>query len=717
MTSSPRSLLGLSVALTLAVAALAIALALQVPRTGWQLAAPADDRGGLVVARAGSLEGPALRGDRVLAFDAGGTRIPATPDLLVEDPDGLATFDDYNRFMADQRALARALADGRLALLTEDGRRTPLAPIPRTLADLPLLFWLQVLFGVGGMLTGSLVLAGRPADTATRLYALTGLGFLVFAPAAAVYSTRELVLDGDLFRPLSLANHFGALLFTASLTSLLWTYPVRLRGAPVVALCYLAALAAWLADVVQLGDSNTLSPLTVLTIFAFSFVFAGLQWWKTRNAPAERAALRWFLLAIYLATGLFAAVILVPNALGVPPPASQGVMFGAFLIMYWGLALGIIRYRLFQLERWWRAIWGWFIGGIAVVLVDILLISTLSLSDALALSLAVAIVGWLYFPARQWLWSRFTAPRARPLSQWLPDVLPMLIGPAGGGSHEEQIRARWPDALSSVFRPLSLDSQPGAIARATIGEDGLVMAVPDVRHSQQHLLLRHAGSGERLFTRDDLDALASLQELFELALERLRARDAGARLERERIRRDIHDDIGARLLTLLHRSPPENQPLVREAIDDLRVLVRSLEFDALPLGEALDGWQAEARKRCEHAGVALDWHHEGLRDDTLLGARQIANLTRVVREGISNALRHARPTRIEVRAKQDARGILSIRLHNDGQVAPLAQWPEGRGRQILRNRLAEIGGSATWDTGNGCTLVIEVPPRAPDEGA
>lgn len=717
MTSSPRSLLGLSVALTLAVAAIAIALALQVPRTGWQLAPATDGRDGLVITQAGSLTGPALRGDRVVAFDAAGVRIPATPDLLVEDPDGLATFDEYNRFMANQRTLAAALAKGHLSLMTEDGHRTPMTAIPRTLADLPLLFWLQVLFGTGGMLTGALVLAGRPRDTATRLYAFTGLGFLVFAPAAAVYSTRELILDGDLFRLLSLANHFGALLFTASLTSLLWTYPVRLRGAPVVAICYLAALAAWLADVAQLGDSNTLSPITVLTIFAFSFVFAGMQWWKTRGAPAERAALRWFLLSIYLATGLFAAVILVPNALGVPPPASQGVMFGAFLIMYWGLALGIIRYRLFQLERWWRAIRGWFIGGIAVVLVDIFLISTLALSDALALTLAVAIVGWLYFPVRQWAWSRFTAPRARPLSQWLPDVLPMLIGPAGGGSHEEQIRARWPDALSAVFSPLSIEGTPGAIAQATIAEDGLALVVPDVRDTRQHLLLRHAGSGERLFTRDDLDALASLQELFELALERLRARDVGARLERERIRRDIHDDIGARLLTLLHRSPAENQPLVREAIDDLRVLVRSLEYDALPVGEALDGWQAEARKRCEHAGVSLDWQHEAIREDTLLGARQIANLTRVVREGISNALRHARPARIEVRVRQDARGQLTIRIHNDGQVAPLAQWPEGRGRQILRNRLAEIGGSAAWDTGDGCTLVIEVPPRTPDEGA
>lgn len=710
MSLSPRTLASICVAITLAVVASALTLALQVPVTGVSLAAPEDGSGGLLVIDTDDHASPGLApGDRITAFLAGDERIPATPALLVEDPDAIVTFDEYNTFMTWQTRLATALGAGMLAVETGDGRKLPLSARQRHLGDLPLMFWLQVLFGVGGMLTGALVLAARPADTATRLYALTGLGFLIFAPAAAVYSTRELVLSGELFRPLSLANHFGALLFTASLTALVWRYPTSLRGLPVVALCYIAAFSAWVADIMQAGDSNTLSPTSVLLIFLLSFLFAAMQWWRTRQAPADRAALRWFLLSIYIATGLFAGAILVPTAIGVPAPASQGVMFGAFLIMYWGLALGITRYRLFQLERWWRDIWWWFVGGTAIVVVDIVLISTLALSDAMALSMSVAIVGWLYFPLRQWLWSRTSAPRSRPLAQWLPDVLPMLIETASGSAHEEHIRECWPAVVGAVFRPLAIEPGTGSPGAPAIRENGLALAIPDARDPTRHLLLRYPDAGSRLFTHDDLDTLSALLELFDLALDRLRARDTGARLERERIRRDIHDDLGARLLTLLHRSAPENQPLVREAIDDLRILVRALDFEDQPLREALDIWQAEARKRVESAGATLDWQGNDVPASVRLTARQSSNIMRIVREGISNALRHARPASILIRVNATSERLV-IEIHNDGLVKPLADWADSRGRQITQGRAADLGGTAIWhtDTG-GATLRVEIP--------
>lgn len=709
---SPRTSIAATVTLTLLVCALAIAWALSAPGTGLTLAPAADDEGaGLAVV---SASGPAAAaglkaGDHVVAFIAGGEQIAASPELTVEDPDAIAGWAEYRSMMAAQSTLAAALADGSISMVLADGRTLELQASQRHLADLPLMFWLQLLFGVGGALTGTLVLAARPVDRATQLYFLTGLGFLIFAPAAAIYSTRELVLDGELFRLLSLTNHFGALLFTASLTSLLWVYPMRLGRLPVVAICYLAALAAWLADILQLGPDNTLSPTTVLLIFLFSFVFAGMQWWQTRRAPAERAALRWFLLAIYLATGLFAGVILIPNALGVPPPASQGVMFGAFLIMYWGLALGVTRYRLFHIDRWWRAIWWWFLGGLAVVALDILLVSMLTLSDALALSIAVAAVGWIYFPLRQWLWSRFGKSHTRTLDQWLPDVLPLLIGAQPGQLHEIQIRERWPVVLSAVFRPLDIEQQPGALTGPVIADDGLAMKVPDVRHADRTLILRHADNGARLFTRNDLETLTALRELFDLALDRLRARDAGAQRERERIRRDIHDDIGARLLTLLHTSPPQNQPMVREALEDLRTLVRALEFDAIPLRDALDAWQAEARKRAEAARISLRWHGGDIPADVTLNARQHANLARVVREGVSNALKHAQPTRLDIGCLL-SHGRLQLEVINDGLIKPVAEWQTGRGRQITQSRIRELGGEIDWLVDGGqCTLRVSIP--------
>jgi len=58
------------------------------------------------------------------------------------------------------------------------------------------------------------------------------------------------------------------------------------------------------------------------------------------------------------------------------------------------------------------------------VLVDILLASLLTLSDTSILAFATAIVGWLYFPVRQWCWRQYLNRRGRRLESWLPSIVP-----------------------------------------------------------------------------------------------------------------------------------------------------------------------------------------------------------------------------------------------------------------------------------------------------
>ena len=61
-------------------------------------------------------------------------------------------------------------------------------------------------------------------------------------------------------------------------------------------------------------------------------------------------------------------------------------------------------------------------------------------------------------------------------------------------------------------------------------------------------------------------------------------RDRALDAERQRIYGDLHDDVGSRLLTLLHRVPASEQPLVREILQDLRAILsreRSIEGSLL----------------------------------------------------------------------------------------------------------------------------------------
>lgn len=712
MRLSPRTLIALSVITTLVVGLLTILQALSMPRLGLALGTDAQQRVVVSAIDADSTNARRLaEGDVITHFITSAGTLKARAELLTEEPDTLPTFRHYNDFMADQEHLATQLQTGTLTVVVDDGRHVSLDTRPARFGDLPLLFWFQLFVGIGGALTGALVWALSPqVSSATRLYLLTGVGYLIFAPAAAVYSTRELALPLADFRGLSILNHFGALFFTASLTSLLWVYPRPLGRLWMPALCQALAFAVFLLDATQAGGDPAVFHFGVLLVFALSFVFAAMQWWQTRQHPVDRAALRWFLLSIYLATGLFSATIIIPAALNLPLPAPQGIMFGAFLIMYWGLALGVVRYRLFQLEAWWYRVWAWFLGGVAVVVVDVVLLSFLSVPQGMALSLAVAIVGWLYFPLRQKAWELLGGQHERTLQQWLPDVLPLLIQTNIGEASESRLRERWPDILQAVYQPLQITQATGPQDTADVAENGVALRVPDMREPGQALCLRHAAGGARLFTRRDIETLEAVRNLFALSLDMFRARDAGAQVERERIARDIHDDLGAKLLTLLHKSPGDHQPLVREAIRDTRDLLHMLNFRDIVLGEAATRWRNEVQERALSHQVVLNWDNRLAEElGLMLSSRQHANLTRVLREAVSNALRHSGASELTVTLSRREDDLV-IAVQDNGTAQHPENWQDsGRGLAIIRARMAELQGEARWIVGSGCRVEFSLP--------
>lgn len=65
----------------------------------------------------------------------------------------------------------------------------------------------------------------RRGDWRARMFGFTAIFVPIFAQAASVYSTRLIALDGDLFRPLSQVNHFGAGAFGTALLGLFLMYP------------------------------------------------------------------------------------------------------------------------------------------------------------------------------------------------------------------------------------------------------------------------------------------------------------------------------------------------------------------------------------------------------------------------------------------------------------------------------------------------------------
>lgn len=634
--------------------------------------------------------------------------VVARPELLLEEPDVLPTYPEFNQFMQDQQRLYTAAMQQQLYAVT-DQESILLTTERRTWQDLPWMFWFQLLVGAAGALTGAAIYAFSQKNAATRYYALTGLGYLLFAPSAAIYSTRDFVLQGDIFRLLSAINHFGALFFTASLVALLWHYPSPIRRWPVPACAYGAGLLFWLMDVLQWWPDATFVPLSVLILFTGGILTAIAQGWRARLHPVDRASFRWFIVSIFLGTGLFAGFVIIPTALNQPMPISQGLMFGAFLLMYWGLALGLLRYRLFELEAWWFSIWSWFLSGLSIIMIDVLLVSFLSISNQNAAIIAVALIGWVYFPIRQWILQRIRRDARQNIDQWLPSVLPLLLDVRLGSDQERQIRQRWPQILQVVFEPLHLSRQAGQQI-TSIQQSGQLLLVPDLRsdHSApQMLCLHHAARGQRLFVRHDLKTMHMLLQLAELALSVARARDTGARLERERIARDIHDDLGARLLYLLQKSAPDQQGIVRDTLDDLRHLLNSLDGEDLSLGEALANWRLETSKRTQATTTKLIWEVLEVDEERILSAFEYHHLTRMLREAVTNAFKHSDPSLLRIAFYHPSPEQLAIDVHNDGMREHPHQM-HGRGLQNMQRRAQSLNGSVTWQQDREHHILIRV---------
>ncbi len=93
----------------------------------------------------------------------------------------------------------------------------------------------------------------------------------------------------------------------------------------------------------------------------------------------------------------------------------------------------------------------------------------------------------------------------------------------------------------------------------------------------------------------------------------------------------------------------------------------------------------------------------------MLDARQRTNLGRILREGLTNAIKHAQPSRLCIRFIHNERGI-TLTIDDDGTKGD-QDWAPGRGTRVVRTRAADLGGTAQWEPSKlgGTALRVEVP--------
>ncbi len=708
-TNTPSRLLVAVMLLNLAVAATAIWLALSTPWLGLKLVGDAD---GVTVIDARGPSAAVPKGVRLeaLAEANSGPAFALSAEDLLEEPDMVADYRQMDAFFERQDRIAAVLAAPAVRL-TWPGGEAVVAPSERPLSALPPVFWFQLAVAIAGCLIAAWVWVLRPGDWGARMFGITGLMFPLFAMSAAVYSSRELALPGDLFFTLSAVNHLASFMFGAALMGIFLSHPRPLVKPVWLGAVFLVFFLWWLTDFLRIApDLDWGNRFAVMIEMLLAMVFAAVQWRITRGDPLDHAALRWFILSMLLGSSLFILSIVASASLGWLPPIPQGYAFGFFLLIYVGIALGLRRYRLFDLDEWAYRILLWVGGATMVIGMDALLIAGLPLAPELSLGITLLLCGWLYFPARQWLWQKVAHRPRLPLHELMPDVVDIAFQ----ASRRER-EARWDSLLRKLFDPLAIDADLGhggadlGRSDAHLLDDGLSLVIPPCGGLGGRIL-RRAECGQRLFSSKDPIFVAALCQLLDSAESRREAHERGAEETRMRIARDMHDDVGARLLTLIHRAEKtELAEVARAAMVDLRTALGALDAQPIPLGDALADWRAEANERCAIAQVDLRWSELEPLPDRPLAAGRKAVLERALREGITNALKHASPKTITVTVAYDGTR-LDIHVADDGRAPPPDQWCEGRGLRGMRQRLGELGGtlSLAAHPEGGCRLSLSL---------
>jgi signal transduction histidine kinase len=234
--------------------------------------------------------------------------------------------------------------------------------------------------------------------------------------------------------------------------------------------------------------------------------------------------------------------------------------------------------------------------------------------------------------------------------------------------------------------------------------------------------------------RSHQDLVAALDARgHELASERQRYAAEAVRYERVRIARELHDVVAHCMSIVVvqasagQRLDDADPAVTNQLLDDILELARQAESDMAGLTRLLTVDSAQVRPlsvaaldqladRARAAGTPVELRVTG--DVDTIPSRPAAALSRVLQEGLTNAIKHAPGAAVVVNLSVGLEQM-SLEIHNDPSASasiPLHGQGGGNGLRGLAERVAELGGTFKAQlTPSGGWLLSAVIPT-PREG-
>lgn len=562
--------------------------------------------------------------------------------------------------------------------------------------------WVSLLVGFGACMVSAWVWALKPTDPAAILFAVSGLTTLMFSAAAVVWLFAMPLSDAG-YLLAGIINCIGASGFGIVMMCLFMIYPVKLPGWRWMMAATVLGFGGvtWWVMFGPSPDFMLVHPITFWEMVGI-FVLVGWQIFATRDDPVQRSIALWLGAAVVLGAGGFISTVAFPHTFGFTPLLDENIAFGFFLLIYVALTVGLMRFRVFGLGGWAFQLMFHFLAALVVLVLDLALIGILSFEPGAAFSVALLAAAAVYLPMRSFAWRKLTGQARPDEAELFRAVIDIALRPSG-----EERAGRWRKLMRDIFGPLEVKPIEAAVARVRVEDEGTVMVLPGVADSPP-LSLRYKNGGRGLYSPKDVTLAAQIVKLMRHAEENRNAYDRGVSEERARIARDIHDNIGAQLLRALHsRETGRKDAMIRETLTDIRDVINNAQGAEAPMEDVLADLRAETADRLEPHGITLGWTLHAA-PGAQLSRQKVHALRALIREAVSNTIKHAGARSVEVTIRLDA-DWLHLKVADDGKGLPTQTASLGNGLGNMKIRVESFGGEMTLESETGTCLAARIP--------
>lgn len=331
---------------------------------------------------------------------------------------------------------------------------------------------------------------------------------------------------------------------------------------------------------------------------------------------------------------------------------------------------------------------------------DLLFVAVFAFGEFASLTLSLFIGFAVYAGARQWILNQLRSRNMLTTERMFEQLYRIAREVE---AHPERAPKLLMTLLRECFDPIEAVLGNDRLNSARVEDRGATLVAPvpvlaiepGAPGPSTSIRLRHAQHGRRPFSIEDARLADRIVEQLRRAVAFDHAVEQGRNEERSRIAQDLHDDIGARLLTLMYKAQsPEMEEYLRHTLKDLKTLTRGLAKGNHQLSHAAAEWKADLTHRLTAADIVLGWSFDAERDVSL-NVVQWSALTRILRELVSNTIAHSSARRVDISLLLDG-DRLELDVTDDGRGRDPQHWSHGLGLGGVRKRVKQLGGEVEW---------------------